>query len=237
VVSIDLARGTSTRLTGGTFTNRNGIWSRDGHSIAFSSDRAGYYDIYVKAADPDAPVRAVWKSALDKHVNDWSADGNYLLVTVDQPRTGRDVWVLPLNGKEKPWSLVRSEGLDWQAQFSPDGKWVAYASDETGPSEIFVRPFRGGPAIRVSTAGGRVPTWSADGRELLFSTPSGQVMLADIRVNGPMIEAGVPKTLFSNPRMWQAARLMFDGNILIGERVNESAELLNVTTAWRARAP
>lgn len=72
VVSIDLARGIARRLTGGTSTNRNGIWSRDAQSIAFSSDRAGYYDVYVKAADPDASVRVAWKNDFDKHVTDWS---------------------------------------------------------------------------------------------------------------------------------------------------------------------
>ena len=82
-----------------------------------------------------------------------------------------------------------------------------------------------------------MPTWSADGSELLFSTPSGQVMLAAIRVKGPVIEAGVPRTLFSNRRMWQPARMMSDGNILIGERESEAADVLNVTTAWRAKAP
>ena len=182
-------------------------------------------------------VRVIWKSAFDKHVTDWSPDGHYLLVTANDPRTLRDIWVLPIDGSEKPWPLVQTAGSDSQPQFSADGKWVAYSSDENGQSEVFIRAFHGGRAFRISAAGGRVPTWSADGRELLFSTTSGQVMLAGIRVNGSTIEAARPRTLFTNARMWQAARLMPDGNILIGERETEATDLLDVTTAWRAIAP
>jgi Periplasmic component of the Tol biopolymer transport system len=178
----------------------------------------------------------LWRSHVDKHVSDWSADGRLLLVTVDDPKTQRDIWAVPLAGGN-PFPLVQGMGQETQPQFSSDGKWIAYTSQESGRPEIYVKGIPNGRAIRISAEGGRVPTWRADGKELLFSTDGGDVMAAAMRTNGTTVEAGVPTKLFSLADIQQAPRFMPDGNILVGEQQTKTVQLLNVSTAWRSRAP
>jgi Tol biopolymer transport system component/predicted Ser/Thr protein kinase len=233
---VDLARGIPTRITGGLSDNVQPVLSPDGQMAAFMSDRDGMYDVYVKPLDAGAPERLLWRSEYDKWTNSWSPDGKYLLVQQFVHATKHDIWLVPLSG-EKPRPLVQSDGNDTAALFSPDGKWIAYQSDQTGTDEIYVRGFPDGRAVRVSAAGGHVPSFSPDSSEVLFTTGSGDVMVATIHGSGGVADVGIPKKLFSKPGVAQSARFTADGKLLIGELQSSAPRLLNVTTAWRKNAP
>jgi Tol biopolymer transport system component len=114
--------------------------------------------------------------------NDWSRDGRFLLFYSIDPQSNRDLWVAPLGGDRKPWVFLKTNFDERWAQFSPDGRWVAYMSNESGRDEIYVRPFvegGSGPTTgqwQVSTAGGIHPAWRRDGKELYYLAQDGQMM-------------------------------------------------------------
>ena len=129
----------------------------------------------------------------------WSADGRSLLYTIISPKTGIDLWGLPLAGDPKPWSFLNSTFSERTGAFSPDGHWVAYQSDESGRVEIYVRPFPGpGGQWQVSTAGGKAPRWRPDGTELYYIAPDSRLMAASIAASGTALQPGLPTALLPN---------------------------------------
>jgi eukaryotic-like serine/threonine-protein kinase len=196
VFLMDMSRGTATRINsqeGGTAS-----WSPDGTRIAFSGGHSGILDIYWKAVGSGGPDEVLFASKESKNLSDWSPDGKYVLFSSQSPATARDVWALPVDGADrKPFPVAQTAAEETSGKFSPDGRYVAYQSDETGHTEIFVRPFPGpGPAVRVSTGGGQRPFWRHDGKELFYTT---QDQLAAVEVgasgNGGL-NFGLPKLLF-----------------------------------------
>ncbi|MGH7619202.1 MAG: protein kinase domain-containing protein, partial [Gemmatimonadaceae bacterium] len=142
--------------------------------------------------------------------SDWSRDGRYLLTTnfVQNLAPGRELWAF--DWRDRKWiSLVKSESTIGEPMLSPDGRWLAYQSDETRTREVFVRPFlRAGEAMRVSSAGGRSPRWRDDGRELYFETPDGKIMAAPFN-GAATAPVGTPQTLFTAPGF--SRQIFFDG--------------------------
>ena len=136
------------------------------------------------------------KSAQPLGIWDWSADGRFILYRVLGAKTKNDIWVLPLFGERKPYPLLQTEFGEFWARFSPDGRWVAYVSDETGTNEVYVREFSGsGGRLQVSVGGGSSPSWRRDGKELFYNS-GGKLMAVDVKVSGSGFEPGVPKLLF-----------------------------------------
>ncbi|MGC2618949.1 MAG: hypothetical protein WA414_07895, partial [Acidobacteriaceae bacterium] len=128
-----------------------------------------------------------------------SPDGRYLVYMRRDSKstTGWDIWVLPMFGDGKPFPLVNTNFLDVTPAISPDGKWLAYANDETGRMEVYVQPFPSGAGRwQLSTNGGIVPTWRKDGKELFFESTDQQVMAVDVQPSGPSLELGTPHALF-----------------------------------------
>lgn len=125
----------------------------------------------------------------------WSRDGRFLVyATVNE--TSWDLWLLPLLENGKPTPLIRTPSNEFQAQISPDGKWLAYASDETGSLEIYVDTFPTPERRRqISTNGGSEPQWRGDGRELFYLSTDGKLMSVDVRI-GEAFESGEPRQLF-----------------------------------------
>jgi eukaryotic-like serine/threonine-protein kinase len=142
--------------------------------------------LIVESAEPKAPMS-------------WSPDGK--LLVYNQVSSNPDVWAVPLTGDKKPFPVLQSRANEVFPQVSPDGKWLAYQSTETGRPEIYVKQFPEGPGKwQVSTDGGQFPRWRRDGKELYFVlAPS--MMAVEIRVVGSSVQAGVPQTLFgiNNP--------------------------------------
>jgi Tol biopolymer transport system component len=193
--SFDLTQGRMQRLTFDTDQdNQSPIWSPDGRQIAFSSRRDNKWGLYVKSADGTGNEELIFESDVPKAPLDWSPDGKLLVYTQLTPNP--DVWAVPLAGEKKPIPLVQSESVEQYPQVSPDGRWLAYQSNETGRNEIYIKPFPEGPGKwQVSTEGGNFPRWGRGGKELYF-TQGASMWVAAIRVTGSAPEAGVPQSLF-----------------------------------------
>jgi Tol biopolymer transport system component len=128
--------------------------------------------------------------------SDWSRDGRFLAYGAPAEATDFDIWILPLEGDRKPFPFLQTKAPEFGARFSPDGKWVAYPSFESGRVDVYVAPFPGpGQRVAISTAGGTGPRWRGDGKELFYITDDGKVMSVPIRP-GATLEPGLPVPLF-----------------------------------------
>jgi hypothetical protein len=183
----DRTRQVSTRLTFEDGTDGPGIWSPDSQYIAFSSARQGATNIYRKRADGSGDVERLTQSKDTEYVSSWSGDGKYLLYLTQL--NGGDLWILPLSGDRKPKEFLATRFNEAEGAFSPDSRWVAYHSNESGRSEVYVRPLEGAGKWQVSAGGGGFPRWSGDGRQLFFRDDEG-VMSVPITVVGASIEVG-----------------------------------------------
>ena len=195
---MDMARGTLTPLgiRGGATGPR---WSPDGSKIAFGCVPRGLIDLCWKAVDSNGPGELLYASGEAKNLSDWSPDGKYILFNPQNPKTARDVMAVPVTGNDRqPIPVAQTPAEEKFARFSPDGKWVAYVSDETGRDEVFVRPFPGpGPAVRVSTGGGGFPFWRKDGKELYYRLGD-QLLAVSVRTSASgAFEVGIPAPLFT----------------------------------------
>jgi eukaryotic-like serine/threonine-protein kinase len=202
----DLARGASSRFTFDPAEDVRPLWSPDGKTIVFSSDRGGQFDLYTKAAGGGGQEQLLFKSDELKFAHDWSRDGRYIAFHSLGKKTGWDLWVLPTFGDRKPIPFLQTPFNETRPAFSPDGKWLAYQSNESGRAEIYVQNFPGpGGKWQVSTGGGFEPAWRADGKELYYGAPDQKIMAVEVHA-GETFEAGVPQALF-------AARVQPIGNV------------------------
>jgi Tol biopolymer transport system component len=196
---LDTARGTSTRLTFGTRQDSSPLWSPDGTRIAFVSRRDGRVALMTTSAAGGGVEQEISMWPRGARLTDWSADGRMLLFTSRDPRTGLDVWVMPLMGDSKANALMQTTFDESEARLSPDGRWVAYVSNESGVDQVFVRAFpQTEGKWQVSISGGTNPRWQRDGRELLFVAPDGMLTAVGIE-GGPSFRVGPPGMLWSLP--------------------------------------
>jgi serine/threonine protein kinase len=194
------------RFTSDASSDAYPMWSPDGSRVVFNSSRKGHYDLYQKSSGGAGSEELLLESGQDKVASDWSPDGRFLLYVNLDSQTDSDLWVLPMEGDRKPWPFLKTNFGEHAGQFSPDGRWVAYMSNEQGRSEVYVRPFlvpatasggdRSADQWLVSTGGGLYPRWGPDGKELYYIAPDGKLMAAAITVNGAKLEPGAPRPLF-----------------------------------------
>jgi Tol biopolymer transport system component/predicted Ser/Thr protein kinase len=191
----DLKRNTSSRLTFDPTDESNPAWSHDGSQIIFTSTQTGNRDIYEKAASGLGASQIVFASKdQQKSVDDWSPDARYVVYDTTSPGS---LWILPLFGDRKPFLFVQGATEAREARFSPNGRYIAYSSNETGSYEVYVQSFpdRGGK-WQVSSGGGQHPEWRHDGKELYFIS-SGKLVAVDVSSDGAQFQSGVPKPLFA----------------------------------------
>ena len=183
-------------------------WSTDGRWILFSSDRRGVRDIYRRPASGEGSDELVFASDVSKSVSAWSPDGRYAVYDTGGLGRGSDLHAVPLVGDRRPQVLAAEPGFQQQADFSPDGRLIAYASSESGRYEIIVDTFPDKAGRwKITTDGGREPIWRADGRELYFL--SGQtVMAVDIHRDRGGLEWGAPRPLFQIPNLSTFPRVL-----------------------------
>jgi serine/threonine-protein kinase len=191
----DLARAAMTRMT---FTDQGdfgGIWTPDGSRIAFSSLRnSGVPNIHWKAADGSGQAERLTESAQAQWPLDFSPDGRLLLFQQEETGTGWGLYTLDLaDGTETTY--LQTEFNEAAAEFSPDGRWVAYASNESGDYQVYVRPFpAGGGRWQVSNDRGAYPAWSHDGKTIYYST-EGKLMSVEVTTDGGVFRADAPQLL------------------------------------------
>ena len=194
---VDLTTGAMTRLTDDSGNHRP-VASPDGRFFAFSSDRTKPRSVFRQASDGSGEPQRLTTPTANQNVTSWSKDGRWLALVQPGPRTGDDIWVLPLDGKSEPRPLVQTRYAERSAVFSPDAKWIAYASEESGRSEVMIRALLGGgPRKQVSTAGGETPAFSSDGKTLYYRT-NNQIWAASIATN-PVLTVGAPAAAFELP--------------------------------------
>jgi eukaryotic-like serine/threonine-protein kinase len=207
----DVSRGLPTRFTFDASANTSPVWSPDGRSIVFSSNRKGHRDLYRKAVDSVRAEELVYADHLDKLPTSWSADGK-LLLYYNEPRnskTGQDLWALPLTPERpgdalKPFLVLQTPFNESYAQFSPDGRWIAYISSESQRPELYVTPFPPLPTgpggkRQISTAGTAYtqPRWRQDGKEIFYFSPDQRLMAADVAIKAGTLEVGAVRPLFT----------------------------------------
>jgi Tol biopolymer transport system component len=246
----DLQRGGEARFISPPLTGSAPVWSPDGSRIAFGS---GYSDsgLYLKDANGSSKEELLLGSGNSKSPSDWSRDGRYLIYTESGPKSQGDIWYLldPLSqsSKPKPVKFQGTEAKESQGQLSPDGRWLAYASDETGNQEIYVRPFPSGPGrwkISAGRGSNREPRWRRDGKELFFL----EFMQPNIRLTAVPVQSGIPGDFRAGAAQalfeFRALGTIIAANIflyspspdgqrfLVNVETREDAPTLNVVTNW-----
>jgi serine/threonine protein kinase/Tol biopolymer transport system component len=195
----ELARNVPTRFTFDPASDVAPIWSPDGSTIIFSSNRKGPYDIYKKASTGAGSEEVLLESDEIKTANSWSADGRFIVYTSADAKanTKEDLWILPLFGDHKPFPFLRTQFNESFAQFSTDGHWIAYVSDESGSNQVYIAPFPGpGGKWQASRAGGSEPRWRGDGKELFFLAPDNKLMAVEVNAKEFTLEIGNAQLLF-----------------------------------------
>jgi serine/threonine-protein kinase len=193
----EIERGTLTRWTS-EWDNATPLWAPSGREIAFTSARASAWNLYKRAVDGGGEAKLLATSDFMKLPTSWSPDGAVLAFDEYAVQTGTDIWMLSLSGDRKAEPFLNGRANEMWPAFSPNGRWIAYQSDETGEFEIYIRRFPGGGGMRqVSTGGGAYPVWNPNGKELFYR--SGDKMMAvAVETEGDLV-LGRPTVLFERP--------------------------------------
>ena len=233
------------------------IWSPDTTRIVAMSRRTGVGGLFQKLTSGAGTEEPLLSTGQTLTPTSWSKDGRFLLYMSIDPQTNADLWVLPMSGAgdRRPFVFLKTPFRDAYGTFSPDGRWVAYHSNESGRPEVYVRPFilpgsTGAPAAaaggqwQVSTAGGILPLWRSDGKELYYLNPEGAMMAAPIKLNGATLEPGAPVMLFATRILGGGADIQSgrqydvtaDGRFLINTSLNEASVPITLLQNWNPEA-
>ena len=244
--SIEASRAVLRKLTTDPARDYEALWSPGGDRMVFTSDRKGVLDLYeTSLSGGTASAETLLLETSDhKNLNDWSPDGRFILYSVQSPTAGFDLWVLPLFGDRKPTPIAQTAASELRGRFSPDGKWVAYESNESGRSEVYVQAFPDlAQKVPISINGGTAPLWRGDGRELFFRSASDQLMAVRIAPREKHLEVDTPTVLFPLPPgpyrfapgniMWYAASR--NGQRFLINTFVEEPPPITVLLNWKPR--
>ena len=194
----DLARNTPTRLTFDPARDTSPVWSPDGQRVVFASTRDGVSNVFWKAADGTGEVTRLTTSDTPQYPSSLTPDGGTLVLVEQRAGTGFDLAVLPTSGEGVAEPLLQTEFAEYHSDVSPDGRWIAYASTESGEHQVYVRPF---PNVdegkwQISRESGAYPVWSPDGRELFYPRESDQAVMVVPVETDSTFSHGNPERLF-----------------------------------------
>jgi serine/threonine protein kinase len=234
-----------TRFTFDPWQEAIPIWSPDGSRIIFRSGRRGGLDLFQKPSNLAGSDESVVESGQLKLPTDWSRDNRFILYVTTDPKTSADMWVLPVGKGQQPYPFLNTAAEENAGKFSPDVKWVAYQSNETGQFQIYVRSFPNpGAKWQVTTAGGTQPRWAANGKELYYVSPDGKLMAVPIVAKDTIIEPGEAVPLF-DPQIANARTSAYraqydvsrDGRFLVNVSVEDSAASpITLLLNWKGQA-
>jgi Tol biopolymer transport system component len=232
---VDLARGIGTRLTLDPANgDENPIWSPDGRRIAFARHARGNEAEVHEMPAAGGDERPLLPSSTNTHPVDWSPDGTTVLLHVADGNGSQSLAYVRLDGDRAPAPFLATRSNEGQGQFSPDGRFVAYTSDESGSAEVYVRPFPAGTdRWQVSSRGGGEPRWRADGRELFYLAANGTLMAVEVRAS-PSFTAGTPAPLF--PTELRPTEFWYYGGVGVYAPSRDGQRFL-INTIETARAP
>jgi serine/threonine protein kinase/Tol biopolymer transport system component len=245
---LDVARGTASRLTFDPAAETSPIWSPDSSHVVFLSGRPEYglrRKLASGTSDEELLMKSRGTTALLQDPDDWSPDGRFIAYETQPSNSGTlaDIWILPLSGDRTPYPFVQGPGIDMNAAFSPDGRWLAYSSGEFGASQVYVQPFPAAAGrFQVSRNGGNQPRWRGDGKELFFLSNERTMMAATIVDASTRFEADLPRELFKTTLASSNARRTYavtkDGKrfLLITAQAfdQNAAQPLTVVVNWLA---
>ena len=199
----DVSRGVLSRFTFGPDRSAVPVWSPDSGRIAYTAFTGTVFSIYQKQVNGAGAAELLKSGGINVFPSDWSPDGKFLVYSEFAEKTNDDIWLLPLSGDHKPVPYLQTRFNEDDGHFSPDGRWMAYMSDESGRFEIYVQPFPAtGSKWQISSAGGRFPRWSHDGRELFYIAADQKLTAVAVKAGGGStvsFEAGAPQPLFDIP--------------------------------------
>jgi len=196
----EMGRGVLSRFTFRSGVNRIPIWSPEGSRIVFAfqslSSGGGSADIYQKPAGGNGQEELLLHGGINAFPDDWSPDGKLLVYEQTGQNTAVDLWLVPLSGDRKPVPYLQTRFNEMGARFSPDGRWLAYQSNESGQFQVYVQTVPlSGTKYQISTSGGNSPHWRRDGKELFYVSDDRKLMAVPVKL-GATVEAGTPQPLF-----------------------------------------
>ena len=244
---MDVTRGSLVRFTFDPAPDGFPVWSPDGSRIAFESQRKGSWDIWLKASSGVGMEELLLGTANNEWPLGWSKDGRFLLYYQDGgAQTRADLWALPMTGADrKPVVIANTPFSERDGEFSPDGRWVAYETDESGRYEIVVQPFPNPTGKwQVSTDGGVKPRWRADSKELYYLAPDSRLMAAAIAAQDVTLRAGTPVALFPTRVATSGASAVKhqyavsrDGRFLVNQTTGQAAVVpITLLLNWQPEA-
>ena len=238
----DIEGDSFSRLTFQGQENGPMIWTPDGKWITFRSikENAAAGDLYRKLADGSGPTERLTTNQYNQIPDSWAPDGSVLAFREQRPGTNRDIWILPMEGDRKPELLISSPLLDCCARFSPDGKWLAYVSNETGQHHVYVTPYPE-PNVKWLVSGkegGGGPVWSPDGTELFYRSWT-KMMVVSVQTK-PTFSSGRPRVLFEGAYVTSAALpgvsqyhdIHPDGQRFLMIKPDQESHQINVVLNW-----
>jgi Tol biopolymer transport system component len=238
-------RGTTTRLTFDSTEDSYPLWSPDGREIAFASGRSGVgFDLYKKSADGTGETEPILVLGTPVWPTDWSPDGQHIACETWVSDTMWDIVMVSMGEGRESFGFLQTPFGEFQARFSPDGRFVAYASNETGRWEVYVRSFSGsGGKWHISSGGGTDPQWRGDGKELFYLDPDRVLMSVGV-TEDPRFAASAPEPLFAAPvvttilaRNRYAASADGQRFLLVSPLVADSRAAISVVTNWAEGLP
>jgi Tol biopolymer transport system component len=212
------------------------VWSPDGKSLVFARQDV-ISEIYRGAVTREGQEELLVNAGVNGRPFDWSSDGKWILYQRQEPQTGLDLWLWPVDGESKPVRYLQTPANETLATFSPDGRWIAYQSDESGQMQIYVQAMpANGVKYQISRGGGTRPQWRRDGKELFFISSDDKLVAVPMSL-AARVEAGNPQALFSAVGIQDYTPSRDGQRFLMSEmdsREDAKARAITVTMNWMA---